>query len=343
MRSFSKSLFVIIPLALVASGWFFLSKPASETDSTSASLRDLTKESGDHVSKSGGVQDYSIDTTQAADIQPENTTVVIEVQDQRQPELHSNLTNFDSDASTIGIEAISDNEFNLLQSRLRNDPDLLRALLTEFRFNVDPERAKRIAALLGDLNNPEIVDAAKEMIYSGNPESQHIGLDLLSRLQPRNNEARDIAIELLSSETNPELLVSTMNVLGTPVRTASEQQRALLIDNLNLLSSHRNPTVRSHSMALLGRWSPNDHGKTILTAGLTDQDPTVRARSTSAFIGKSNVGESAIYGLLAVAENSEEVKTTRQSALYALQKMQLPADAQVRYEQAVITVRRTRQ
>lgn len=340
--SISKVLLVIIPLTIVVGGWFFLNKPVSTIDSPTSAPQEVSNQSEASISESSGIQDYSIDTGSASSTQHDNTSVVSELEN-LQPTKENNPTFFDNEASTIGLEVLSDAQFNELQSRLRNEPDLLQALLTEFRFNTDPERAKRIAALLGDLNSTAIINAAKEMVYSGNPASQHIGLDLLSRLQPRNNEARDIAIELLSSETNHELLVSTMNVLATPVPAASDQQRVQLVDNLNLLSSHPDPVVRSHSMTLLGRWNPGGASKTILAAGLTDQDPAVRATSTAAFIGKNNVDASAIYGLLAVAENSNEVKTTRQSALYALQKMQLPPDVQARYEQAVITVRRTRQ
>lgn len=332
-------MFIIIPLAIVAGGWLFLSNKPTQEHPTPTPIE--SSNSIDSTStKSNVVQDYSTESDSTPTTQTDNLPEVTDLQNQPAAE---NNTYYDTEASTIGIEVLSDTDFNTLQSRLRNEPELLQALLTEFRFNTDPERAKRIAALVGDLNNPEIINAAKELVYSGNPESQRIGLDLLSRLQPRNNEARDIAIELLSSESNPALLVSTLNVLATPNRAATDQQRVQLIDNLNLLSTHYDPLVRSHSIDLLGRWNPGGASNTILAAGLADQDPTVRARSATAFIGKSNVDESAIFGLLAVAENSNEVKTTRQAALYALKKMQLPPSVQVRYDQAVITVRRTRQ
>ena len=130
-------------------------------------------------------------------------------------------------------------------------------LLEEFRYNTDPARAKQLAALLGPYNDPAIVQTASELAYSGDHQSQLAGLDLLARVQPRNDEARDVAIDLLGSGNDPTLLVATMNVLAVPARTATASQRQLLNDNLANLAKHYDPKVRGQSLSLLGRWDKN--------------------------------------------------------------------------------------
>lgn len=331
-----KIVLVILPLAILAGGWFLFQPEKRSGVPTAVTPEKLTQDTSRVTASDikSSQTDHTLAETQA-------TIESTAVSTQTEPAFADN-TSYDNEASTIAVTALSDQQFNNIQNRLRNEPEFLASLLTEFRYNTDHERGKRLAALLGDLNHPDIVQAAAELAYSGAPDSQRIGLDLLSRLQPHNSQARDIAIELLGSETSADLLVSTMNALATPTRNASNQQRVQLIDTLNLLTDHHNPQVRSHSISLLGRWNPGA-STTILTQGLNDQDAAVRARSAAAFIGKNNADINAIYGLLAVAENTQEIKTTRQSALYALQKMQLTSDAKVRYEQAIITVRRTRQ
>lgn len=348
----NKVLLAIIPLAILAGGWFALhtsetgllaptvSIPESDPDyATAPSSSDLNTDnhSLSVQSQATALSNDALSSVQTihphASTAPNYNNTSFSTIDSHKP---------NSDVSNIGHTVLTDDQFRSLQSRLHNDPVFMQDLINEFRYNSDPQRGKRIAALLGDTNHQNIVQAAAEMAYSGDPASQHIGLDLLSRLQPVNSQARDIAIELLTNETNPELLVSTMNALATPTNSANNQQRVQLIDNLHLLSNHPDPRVRSHSISLLGRWNTGG-AATIQTQGLTDQDATVRARSVSAFIGKNDADERVIQSLLRVAENNNEVKTTRQSALYALQKMQLSTTARARYEQAVLTVRRTRQ
>ncbi len=242
-----------------------------------------------------------------------------------------------------GAKRLSEEEFKSLERRISKEPALVAELLVQFRTNTDLVVAKQLAALLAGSRNPEIVETAASLIYSGEAGSIERGLELLSRIQPHSSAARDIAIDLLSSETNPTTLVSTMNVLATPSGGTTDAQRTLLIDNLLLLSEHPDPDVRSHSVSLIGRWQPSLDTSTVLVQGLSDPNPVVRARSASAMRNVASPSDDAIYALLSVAENPQESKVTRQSALYALENKTLSLDTQSRYEQAVITVRRTRQ
>lgn len=245
------------------------------------------------------------------------------------------------EASSVAVEPLSDAEFLRLEQQLKNDEPLRLSLLEEFRYTTDPVRARQLAALLGPYDDPEILQVASELAYSGDPESINAGLDLLSRIQPRNSDARDIAIDLLNSGGNTKMLVASMNVLATPSRNASDSQLQSLNDNLNNLSNHYDATVRAQSLSLLGRWDQNSAvARDAFSRGLTDPDPSVRSSATFALNNINNPDDAMISGLLSIAENTNENRSTRYAALRALEKMQLSGTLMRRFAEARISANR---
>ena len=242
------------------------------------------------------------------------------------------------DVTEIGLSPLSDDDYHDLQFRLHNDSALLSGIVEEYRSNTNPRRASQLASLLGEHNVPSVLDVASELVYSGDPTSQTLGLDLLSYLQPQNSVAREIAIDLLTSDLQPALLVSAMNVLATPSDNATYAQKERILTNTSLLADHPSVKVRSHSIELLGRWDQKA-GIDVLSNAISDPHPQVRARAVSALHGLSHPGEFLISKLLSVAENTAEQKTIRQSALYTLQDMPLSAENQLRYQRAQTSVR----
>jgi len=311
-----KLLLLIIPLAILAGGWFFIQ--TKETDSSTPSLSQESSPVEDStLTKSEPPVETEVATAIVDDINSTNQNPAPIAPDQ-QPDI-------DVDVTTIAVDQrLTDEEFERLEALISNDRGLRLELLDEFRYNTDPERAKQLAALLGPYNDPEIVQTASELVYSGDPNSKTAGLALLGRVQTRSNEARDIAIDLLSAETDPKFLVSTMNVLAKPARGANESQRQLLTDNLTNLSSHHDSRVRSHSLALMGRWDKNSPAsRESLTRGLSDGDAAVRSSAVYAIRNIQNPNENMIGGLLNIAEDSGTKKSTRNAALSALSQMNL--------------------
>jgi len=228
----------MLPLAILAGGWFFIHSKKADSPIPSLSQDSVPAEDST-LTKSDPLlptEETDVATAIVNDI-PTTTEAPAPVEPEHQ-------TDSAVDVTTLAVDQrLTDEEFERLEALIRNDKGLRLELLEEFRYNSDPERAKQLAALLGPYNDPEIVQTASELVHSGDPNSKKAGLGLLSRIQPRSNEARDIAIDLLSAESDPDFLVSTMNVLATPARSANESQRQLLTDNLSNLSSHYDPSV----------------------------------------------------------------------------------------------------
>ncbi|OED37448.1 hypothetical protein AB833_23810 [Chromatiales bacterium (ex Bugula neritina AB1)] len=339
----TRSTGILLPLAIVAGGWFLW--PQSHAPELMAGDQRALQST---ISQSAN----SVKSKEPHRVPTNSTTLALSSDSSNQlPETQRfDITSTNVPAHEYSIDEakeianrLSDNEFTALEKRIQSDPILVGELLQQYRVNTDLSQAKQLAALLAASSDFRIVETAASLLYSGESESMQRGLELLSRIQPHSHAARDIAIELLSSETNPDLLVSTMNVLATPAKDATGEQRISLLENLLLLAEHPDARVRSHSLTLLGRWDNSQNKGPVLVQGLTDTDPIVRARSASALRHVKNPLHDSIYALLSVAENPDEVKTTRQSALYSLSHMALPDETLYRYQQAVITVRRTRQ
>lgn len=337
-----KSLIALLPIALVAVGWYFTQSKKTEspvavsiatTSSESTAAPSSVESTTDNplaVQKDNATQivesiknDSSANTTSLQNTTPANDQLV---------DSTTNNTIETPEASSVAIEPLSDAEFLRLEQQLKTDTALRLSLIEEFRYNTDPTRAKQLAALLGPYDDPEVMQAASELAYSGDPQSQIAGLDLLSRIQPRNGEARDIAIDLLSSGNDPALLVATMNVLATPARNVSDTQLQSLNDNLNNLSNHYDPNIRSQTLALMGRWDKNSHAaRNALSEGLNDSNPAVRSSATFAINNIRNPDDQMISSLLSIAENTNDKRSTRYAALRALGSMQLSSTQSRRY------------
>jgi len=318
-------LLLTLPLAILACGWFFIQTKNSTTPPLSRDSAPTENSTLTTSNPLAPVEETDIATAIVNDITPatENPGPLTPTQ-QNAP---------DVDVTTLAVDQrLTDEEFKRLEALISKDKGLRLELLDEFRYNTDPERAKQLAALLGPYNDPEIVQTAAELVYSGDPNSKTAGLDLLNRVQPHSNDARDIAIDLLSVENDPEFLVSTLNVLATPARGANVNQRQLLTDNLNNLSSHFDPRVRSHSLSLMGRWDKNSPpSRESLTRGLSDTDSKVRSSAVYAITNIQNPDTYMIEGLLNIAEDTNTGKPTRYAALQALSQMNLNGVPMRRY------------
>ena len=317
-----KSLLVILPLVIVISGWLILTRgPGTTAPATQLSVNTSTT---DRLPSTSLHSEAVTENKIAIAIQPDSSNSVSQAPLAERPPSDAPGTALDTDTASLGYEPLSDEAFKQIQNRLRTEPDYLTSVLTALRSNTDPNRAKQLAALLADIDDPRVYETATELAYSGDRASQLAGLDLLSRIQTRSSDARDVAIQLLGTESNPEILVATMNVIATPAASATQEQQQLIADNLFLLSNHHVPEVRAHSLSVLGQWEKNNPSVTeALSSALQDTDAHVRARAVYALNGTANIDETLTENLLLVLENTDESKSTREAAMLILQDQAL--------------------
>jgi len=237
LTKLSKTIAAILPLAILAGGFYFANKQSTRTTSQ-------TTDASNHQGQSGSIEPTHVpeasthnplapksEEHSASSIAEPNsgpslqskTHTASQAALSNTPEAASELSDTaqSSDDLALKTERYNDNEFRRMEARLSTDVGLRMQLLEEFRNYPGSPRAKQIAALLGPFDDTEIIETASMLVYSGDPDSQRMGLELLSRMQPHSDDARNIAIDLLSSVDDPTTLVSTMNVLAIPAKDAN--------------------------------------------------------------------------------------------------------------------------
>jgi len=223
-------------------------------------------------------------------------------------------------AYEIGHEALPDAEFLKLIARLRNDPQLLADLMNEVRAEADPTRLKRLIFILGETASSDVLPLSEELIYSGNADSRAAGLDLLSRIAPHNPEAFTVANNILGGETEPDVLVATMNVLTKPGGTSPEIRESL-VAQITPLANHETPAVRRHSISILTRLSNDASLSPMLYSALSDTDSSVREAAVYAYAGYPYQTPEAVDRLMSIVEDESESKGVRRGAILAIRKM----------------------
>jgi len=224
------------------------------------------------------------------------------------------------DVSSLGYAPLSDERFLELADQLRSDPALLQQLIDEFRQEADPTRKEALSRLLGEAGGSEVTLTASELIYSGDPESRRIGLELLQQIQPDSAEARDITSTLLATEVDPDVLINTLTTLAKPGEV-EDDSREILTDQVAFLTSHEDASVRSISLNILSRWSQDGHHTEILRSGLSDSEAVVRESAAYSLVGYDSVDQTLIDSLMGVAINANEETRARRGAILALKGM----------------------
>jgi len=354
----SKIFVVLLPLAILAGGFYFATNQKTSDTTKSVGVTDqitpgsiessqspqaaprnpLATKAETPSDSSNQVRDQtSLSSQQIAD----SITPASASSDSTQTISRSTNTTQVSDDLALKVDRYTDNEFRRMETRLSTDTALRMQLLEEFRNYPDSNRAKQIAALLGPFDDPEIIETASMLVYSGDSNSQRMGLELLSRMQPHSDDARNIAIDLLSSVDDAATLVSTMNVLAIPAKDANAEQRQLLADNTYNLSNHRDPRVRSHSLSIMSRWQKNaPNTVTAIERGLTDPEAAVRSSAVYASENMTSASPALINNLLTIAENIDEKRTVRSAAVRAISTMTLDSTQMRRFRIARANISR---
>jgi len=242
----------------------------------------------------------------------------------------------------VGVEDISEEEFIELVDRLRNDPVLLADLLNELRAETDPARLERLTIMLGATGSVDVLPAAEELIYSSSSVARETGLDLLSRVAPQNPAAYDIANSILSSEAEPEVLVSTMNVLALP-ENAGPEARATAISQIMPLANNESAAVRRHSVSILVRLTNDETLSPVLFNALSDSDASVREAAAYAYARYPYQTSQAVERLMDIIEDPSEERGVRQGAVLALSNMSPDEAMSERIEAAKKQMREARQ
>ena len=225
--------------------------------------------------------------------------------------------------SELGIERWqSDEQFEALVADIDANPELLEALLAQYRQTTDQQQLKNLTQLLGRFDSGEVAATAGEIARYGNAQNRLAALDLLRQVHPANPEARDVIIDIVETDQDPTVLTRALNAIASPTEVSNEHRQSILAaaDNLTI---HADPAVRAHSYGIIVGWTDNEQSTPLILGGLDDPDPIVRRKITSSLLNYRYNDGTVKTALIQVASNGVENKRTRLNALQALGRMSL--------------------
>jgi len=339
----SKLLVAVIGLATLALVFIYLKNPYSDSQSTTQpadqsvnsrlSESDATPSARPADSTSTASNPFGVEQSSdenAQQVIPSETDVLpsAEVQDS---DAIVNESFIDTSELTVGGIKVSelgiarwqsDAQFEALVADIDANPELLDALLAQYRQTSDPMQLKQLTQLLGRFDSGEVAATAGEVARYGNPENRLAALDLLRQVHPANPEARDVIIEIVETDQDPTVLTRALNAISAPTEVSYEHRQSILAaaDNLTI---HADPAVRAHSYGIIVGWTDNEQSTPLILGGLDDPDPIVRRKVTSSLLNYRYNDGTVKTALIQVASNGIENKRTRLNALQALGRMSL--------------------
>lgn len=290
------------------------------------------------ISPFGTIETVETEKTTSKAIQPDSAKPEPTASNTRQ-NLNVSAEALAVQAYELGTTNLTDEQILDFTNRLKTDAAFLEAVANEFRSETDLDRLSRLAYLLGQADDPALTTVANDMVYSGNRDSQLAGLELLKHLQPNAPQARDAVRNILSSDSDPEVLVRTINVLAMPTQ-ASDTEKQSLVDHLLPLTNSDSADVRQSSIAMITRWSTSDTANDVLIAGLNDTDESVRKTAAYASAELKTPSPAVVEALFMVLENQDELPRARKGARLSLNGKQLSESNKVRLQTADAQMRK---
>lgn len=315
----SKFVIAVALFAVLAAGAFWFMPERFQHSDRSAEIQIVED---DAVSKDDSLSPFAVQEELETDVSAVDQSDNQSVENVAATAPDSALNYGPVDVTSLGRESLSDADLLLLVAQLKADPQLLQQLIDEFRQSIDPDRKQRLADILSQVGGDDVTLLASELIFSGDEQSRDLGLALLRQLQPNSEQAREIVSSMLSTEVEPSVLTGTLSALATP-GDVDEASKAYLANQVSLLTSHSDPSVRGVSLDILSRWSSGDEYVPVLLGGLSDSSRAVRTAAGYALGRYAGSDPDVIRHLFEVAGDLNEHERARRAAISALKSQPL--------------------
>lgn len=225
---------------------------------------------------------------------------------------------------------------DFMQGRLgvviHEDPIAMDYVLQEFATSAGTPVGEVLSSVLGINRDARVEEAARILITSDNNKAQRIaGLELLDRLNSDDAESRELILETLENESDPDIINTALYAL-TPTITY-EENKTQVSESLLELSESSDPETRRRSSIAMADWATEESDIIPVIENLKDDSPDVRAGAAFA-LGMSKVKpDHAKNALVLTVSNPKEDWIVRETAWYSLRQFAL-TDQDVKVFQA---------
>lgn len=222
------------------------------------------------------------------------------------------------------------------EDRLRKlahaDPAALRKLLARFESDRSPQARELLKSVLATVQTPDVIAFATRLAASLDTAERKYGFEMLQNLAPNAPETRSLIKRTLATEQSPGVLVQALGALQSAAGDPEESEQ--MVAQLKTLSQHADPAVRSASIAQLAQWDKKGEGADRLAQALTDPAPEVRQAAVFAVAQSGARSEAFKSALIALANNPQESRDLRGSAMQVLERFSLTREEYANLVQA---------
>lgn len=222
------------------------------------------------------------------------------------------------------------------EDRLRKlaqaDPTARRKLLQRYDSEKTPQARELLKSILSTVQTPEVLAFASRLAAGMDADDRKYGLELLHSLAPDAAETRSLVRRTLATEQSADVLAQALAALQSTAVDPDEADH--IVAQLKSLSQHADPAVRSQSIAQLGQWDKSGQGAERLSQALADPTPQVRQAAVFAIAQSGARNDSVKAALMAVANNAQESKDLRGSALQVLERFSLTKEEYAAFARA---------
>lgn len=208
-----------------------------------------------------------------------------------------------------------------LRKLVESDPAARRKLLARYESAQTPQARALLTTILATVQAPDVVFFANRLANSSNAQERKTGFEMLQRLAPDAPETRALLRRTLAAEQSPEVLAGALAALQPGA--LDPEETAQMVAQLQGLSRHADPAVRSASIRQLGQWDKNGESEERLAQALADGAPEVRQAAIFAIAQAGVRSPVAKAALLALASNPLETRDVRGSAMQVLERFAL--------------------
>jgi hypothetical protein len=208
-----------------------------------------------------------------------------------------------------------------LRRLVQGDPAARRKLLARYESAQTPQQRALLKTILSTVQTPDVMFFANRLAGSSNPLERKMGFEMLHSLAPDAPETRALVRRTLATDQSPEVLAQALATLQSGA--ADPEEAAQMVTQLNSLSQHADPAVRSASIHQLGQWDKSGESEERLSQALADSAPEVRQAAIFAIAQAGVRTPAAKAALLALVNNPLESRDVRGSAMQVLERFAL--------------------
>jgi hypothetical protein len=159
--------------------------------------------------------------------------------------------------------------------------DPTRKLIARYENEKIPQVREMLLNELGSSNQPEVVELAKRLALSADPEQRRDGFALIQRLQISTPDVRNAIRQVLATDQTSLNLIPALVAL-VPATTVDVAESHQTVSLLIRLAQNSDDAVRSESILRLAQWDTSGEGTSIISNALTDESQVVRDAAKSA-------------------------------------------------------------